>query len=445
MRQFLLAAIVSLTPLSGFMASSETSERSAEIAQLQLAAKEFDAELRQNILPFWLEYSRDREKGGFHGRVDGSGKIYEKEPRGALLSTRILWTFSAAYQRYQEAAYLDMARWAYDDLITRFWDKEEGALYWSVTSDGVPLDTRKIIYVQAFGIYSLAEFHRATGLREPLERALTIYRSIEQHSRDRENLGYFEEFSQDWTKSMARGPRESAMGSLGQKSQNVHLHLLEAYTTLLRVWPDADLSTRLRELVNVLLDRVMDPHTHHLRLFLAEDWSPQSKEFSYGHDIEFAWLVAEAAEVLNDKSLQARVKNVAVKIAEVTLREGVDADGGVYAEGDASGVTNRTKDWWPQAEATVGFLNAYQLSGDGKYLRASLKNWSFIQSSLIDRNGGEWFIGLDRQGRVASPMKIGFWKCCYHNGRACLEMLARIESLTSRSPPAAGSESGASR
>ncbi|MEO7597516.1 MAG: AGE family epimerase/isomerase [Opitutus sp.] len=398
------------------------------VRQLTAYADRIESELRQNILPFWLNHARDRERGGFIGEInDGSG-IRKGVPRGALLTCRVLWTFSAAYRRYHDKAYLDMARWAYDDLLARFWDQENGGLYWSITESGQPLDQGKIIYVQSFGIYSLAEYHLATADKEPLERAIELYRTVEQHSHDHKNLGYFEEFSRDWKKSRARGPG-TAMGSLGQKSQNVHLHMLEAYTNLLRAWPDAELKANLREIADVLLTRVMDPATRHLRLFLEEDWSPQSDTVSYGHDIEFSWLIDEAADVLQDPALIARAKRDAVAIANVTMKEGLDVDGAILAEGDPSGVTNRSKDWWPQAEGVVGFLNSYQISRDPAYLSASLKNWDFIDQRLVDRKNGDWFIGIAPDGKPSGPMKLGFWKCPYHSGRACMEMVSRLRKL----------------
>jgi mannobiose 2-epimerase len=382
--------------------------------------------LRGNILKFWLEHARDRENGGFFGQIDNDLVIRKDAPRGALLTSRILWTFSAAYRRYKDPAYLEMARWAYDDLLTRFWDKEKGGLYWSVSLKGAPLDARKIVYVQSFGIYGLAEFYRATGEQAPLDHAIQLYRLLEQKSHDRVNGGYLEEFARDWTVSRDRGRRRSAMGSKGQKSQNVHLHILEAYTNLLRVWPDVELRRNLREVVDVLQTRVLDEGNHHLRLFLDEDWTPRSDEISFGHDIEYSWLLVETAEMLGDEKLLSRAKAAAVEIARVTLEEGVDPDGGVLGEANPHGITSSFKEWWPQAEATVGFFNAYQLSGDERFFAASLRSWDFIERQLIDRKNGEWFMGVSRDGKTKPPLKVSFWKCPYHNGRACMEMIDRL-------------------
>lgn len=397
--------------------------------KLDEQARRVEAELRGDILKFWLEHTRDRENGGFYGQIDNNLAIKRDAARGALLTSRILWTFSAAFRRYKDPAYLEMARWAYADLFARFWDQQYGGLYWSVSPKSGPLDDRKIIYVQAFGIYGLAEFHRATGEREPLDRAIELYRLVERHAHDHTNLGYFEEFTRDWKISRDRGPRRSAMGSMGQKSQNVHLHMLEAYTNLLRVWPDQGLRTNLLEIADVLRTRVLDPTTHHLRLFLDEDWTVRSDEISFGHDIEFSWLLVESAEVLGDKALVRQAKAEAVKIADATLSEGVDPDGGVLGAANPSGITKFFKEWWPQAEAAVGFLNAYQITGDKKYLQASLHSWDFITAHLIDRKNGEWFLGVSRDGKTTSPIKVSFWKCPYHNSRACMELIERLHRL----------------
>lgn len=428
----ILRIVCLLCPLLG-VASSQAAEstdcdhRAAPLTSANYAER-VEAELRGNILPFWLTHARDRERGGFYGEIDGQLKVKKDAPRGPLLTARVLWTFSAAYRRYPDPAYREMARWAYDDLHARFWDKEHGGLFWRTRADGEPMDSRKVVYVHAFAIYGLTEYYRATGEPAALDRAIELYRLLERHGHDREHLGYFEEFSREWELSRLRGMRRSAMGSLDQKSQNVHLHILEAYTNLLRVWPDPSLKENLRELIQVLQTRVLDGQRHHLRLFLAEDWSPRSDTISFGHDIEYSWLVTEAAEVLGDEALIAEVKNEAVKIAAATLAEGVDPDGGVLGEADPRGLTSTFKEWWPQAEAAVGFLNAYQLSGEHKYLQSSLRSWEFIEGNLIDREKGEWFHGVSRDGRHKSTLKIGFWKCPYHNGRACMELIDRLHA-----------------
>jgi mannobiose 2-epimerase len=214
------------------------------------------------------------------------------------------------------------------------------------------------------------------------------------------------------------------------KSQNTHLHVMEAYTRLLLARPDPAQRTVLSELVNVMLERIVNPATGHLGLFFAEDWAPRSDLLSYGHDIEAAWLLTWAAEALGDAAMARRVGALAVRIADTTLTEGVDADGGVYNQGGPGGLTDTNKEWWPQAEAVVGFLNAYQLSREERFLAAALQTWDFIEGRLIDRRRGEWFRGVTRDGRVLDgELKVSFWKCPYHNGRTGLEATRRLREI----------------
>ena len=400
----------------------------AQREALRELARRAQAELRVEILPFWLMHARDRERGGFFGKISNDLEVREGEPRGSLLTSRILWTFSAAQQRYGTWDYREMARWAFADLQQRFWDNEHGGVLWSTRANGKPLETRKQVYAQAFAIYGCAEYHRATGDAAALERAIELYRLLEAHAYDREQGGYFEAFARDW-KPLPPDAR-NLIGADEPKSQNTMLHVMEAYTNLYRVWPDDGLRRRLAELVDQMITRVLDPQTKHLHLFLAADWAPRSRDVSYGHDIEFSWLVLEAAEVLGDRALVERLQPIALSIARVTLGEGVAPDGGLYNEGGPTGVTDRSKHWWPQAEAVVGFLNAYQVSGDDSFLRASQRTWDFIETRIADREHGEWFWGRDARGRVLERQpKVGLWKCPYHNGRACLELVARVEKL----------------
>ena len=395
---------------------------------IQAYAVRIEAEAKQNILPFWIRQTVDRERGTVIGALTNDLVLPRSAERGALLSARILWTYSAAYRLYRDAAYLEMARLAHDDLINHFWDGEFGGFYWSIAPDGAPLQDRKQIYGQAFGIYALTEYHRATGLMEPLERAKDLFRLLEKYARDPQSGGYFEAFSREW--EYIDDVRLSAVDLNEPKSQNTHLHVMEAYTNLLRVWPDATVRQTQSELLDVMLNRILCEKSGHLKLFFARDWTPRSEGISYGHDIEASWLLMEAAGVLGDQALIARLKLLALKIADVTLAEGVDADGALFNEGGPQGITNSDKEWWPQAEAVVGFINAYQLSAEERFLRAAFHCWDFIEARLIDKKNGEWFRGVTRDGVVLhEQLKVSFWKCPYHNGRACFEAASRLRSL----------------
>ncbi len=387
-----------------------------------------EADLRQNILPFWIDRVVDRAGGTFLGALTNDLVPDRTVERGALLTTRILWTYAAAYRHYRDPAYLTMADHAYADLFAHFHDARYGGFYWSIAADGSVLRDRKQVYGQAFAIYALSEYHLATGLREPLDHAIATFRLIEARASERQFGGYLEAFGRAW--EPIADMRLSAMDQNDPKSQNTLLHVMEAYTNLLRAWPDAGLRQALANLVEIMLTRVVDPATGHLGLFFANDWTLRSDKISYGHDIEAAWLLTEAAGVLGDSALTARIHPLAVKIASVTLAEGTDGDGGIYNLGDPTGVIDSAKEWWPQAEAVIGFLNACQLSHEERFLTAALRTWDFIETRLIDREHGEWFRGVSRGGQVlAGQLKVGFWKCPYHNGRMGLEAVRRLRAI----------------
>lgn len=385
-----------------------------------------EADLLRNILPFWKDRVL-RPSGGFVGSMTNDLAVDPSAERGALLTSRILWTFSAAYGRYRDPAHRAVATHAYRDLLEHFHDERHGGFWWSIGADGRVLRDRKQIYGQAFAVYALAEYHAATGLQEPLDLAIATFRLIERHGRDPVHGGYLEAFGRAW--EPIEDMRLSAVDLNEPKSQNTHLHVMEAYARLVGVWPDAGLRAALRLILETMLGRIVIPSTAHLGLFFSRDWALRSDRISYGHDIEAAWLLCQAAEALGDAGFAARIRPLAVRIAEVTLAEGVDADGGVYNEGGPAGLTNTNKEWWPQAEAVVGFINAYEISGDARFLEAAFRAWDFIERRLIDGRG-EWYRGVTREGKVLEgELKVSFWKCPYHNGRTGLEAVRRLREI----------------
>ncbi len=400
-------------------------------ATLNAALQRIEADLRRNILPFWINRVVDRAGHTFHGSLTNDLVLDRTVERGVLLTTRILWTYAAAYRRYHDPACLAMADYACADLFARFHDAKHGGFYWSIAADGVVLRDRKQIYGQAFAIYALSEYHAATGRQEPLDQAIAVFRLIEAHAREPQYGGYLEAFGRAW--EPIADLRLSAGDQNDPKSQNTLLHVMEAYTNLLRLWPDPGLRQALTELVEVMLRHVVNSATGHLNLFFANDWTVRSDKISYGHDIEAAWLLVDAAEALGESEFTARVHALALKIADVTLAEGTDSDGGIYNQGGPKGITDDAKEWWPQAEAVIGFLNAYQLSRDERHLAAALRTWDFIERRMIDRKNGEWFRGVTRDGRVlANELKVSFWKCPYHNGRMGLEAVRRLRVILDR-------------
>lgn len=379
-----------------------------------------------NILPFWLEKTIDRENGGFYGRIDGHGVLHKEAEKGAILNARILWTFSAAYRVLRKPEYLEAATRAKDYVIAHFYDKEFGGTYWSLDYLGQPKDTKKQFYAIGFMIYGLSEYARATGDKEALDYAIRLFDTIESHSFDRENNGYIEACTREWGE--IADMRLSDFDANYPKSQNTHLHIIEPYTNLFRVWKDERLERALRNLINIFTDHILNPETHHLDLFFENDWTRGAGWLeSYGHDIECSWLMHEAALVLGDAEVLKKVEPIVVLVAKAS-EKGLNADGSMTHEANLdTGHVDDDRHWWVQAEAVVGFYNIYQYFGDASALDKALACWNYIKTQLIDYTHGEWYWSRNAQGEVNTrDDHAGFWKCPYHNSRMCLELIERI-------------------
>ncbi len=393
-----------------------------------------EEELRQNILPFWLKHTPDRENGGFFGALTNDLQVKNDVERSLVLCARVLWTFSAAYRQYQETAYFEMARHAYTALSGPFLDTDFGGMYWWIDRFGHPVNDRKQTYGQAFAIYGLSEFYRASGEPAALEMAKTLFDLVEQHGYEPEFGGYIEGCARNWGALADMRLSEKEPYNC-PKSMNTLLHILEGYTNLLRAWPDPRLKTQQARLLQVFLDHVVDPHTHFTRLFFENDWTSLSDHISFGHDIETSWLLVEAAEVLGDPVLIKLTRKVAVEMAEAVYNHGLDSYGSVLAEGSPHGILHPEKHWWCEAECIVGFVNAYQISGDERYAAAALRIWDFIETHMIDRRHGEWFKILTRDNQpLPGQVKTGPWEDPYHHARACLEIMHRTLSSSPQSP-----------
>lgn len=387
-----------------------------------------EKELRSNILPFWLKYTIDEEFGGFRGQITNDLVIDAKADKGLILNTRILWTFSKAFSMYREDVYLKAATRAYDYILRHFWDEKFGGVYWMLNYRAEPSDMKKRVYGQAFTVYALAEYYEATHSEEVLRRVIHLFEIIEGTCHDAEDGGYFETYERDWT--LARDQRLSEADMNERKSMNTHLHMLEAYTNLSRVFQDKKLGQRLRELIEIFLNRIIDPKSHHLLLFFEKDWKPKSEIVSFGHDIEGSWLLCEAADICGYPQLLKSVQDEALQIAQAVYDEAVDSDGGILYEAEHGKIIDSDKHWWPQAEAVVGFLNAFQLSGREQFRVAAGRSWEFIDKYIIDHNHGEWFWKVARGGIPSNDRsKVDSWKCPYHNSRMCFEVMARVEMV----------------
>ena len=376
---------------------------------------EAQALLETNILPFWSERMVDTEHGGFYGRIDGHNILHPQAEKGAVLNARILWTFAGATRILHRMPYRILAARAKDYLLTRFIDLQYGGVYWSLNADGSPLDTKKQTYAIAFAIYGLAEYYRATQDQEALDAAIRLFEDIEAHAFDAVNIGYIEALTRDW--QPIADMRLSESDENGSRTMNTHLHVLEAYTNLFRVWKDERVAHQLRVLIDIFANRLFNPETGHLGLFFDDEWKPLNEKigkcenkFSPGHDIEAAWLLREALLVLGDQELLQQTLPVCRRLA-VAARDGI----------------LKETQWWCYAEAVVGYVDQYQDIHDPHQWQMAEKALAFIESHLLDREQGEWFWSVLPDGTPdRNNDKAGFWKCPYHNSRMCYELIERL-------------------
>lgn len=391
--------------------------------QFKKFKSELNAEL-SGILNYWMKNTPDNEHGGFWGRIDAKNHVVTGSPKGSVLNARILWTFSAAYNLNKKSEYLQYAQRAYEYITKHFIDYKYGGVYWTVNYKGKPFDTKKQVYANAFTIYGLSEYYKASGNENVKTEAINLYNLLVSHSYDATKTGYMEAFTREW--EPINDLRLSMKDANEKKTMNTHLHVLEAYTNLYTIWPDEGLKTQIITLIHNFLDHFINPETYHLNLFFDVDWNSRSTLVSYGHDIEATWLLQEAAEVIKDDQLLERIKKTNIHITKATI-SAIDKDGGLWYEYDpADNHLTREKHWWVQAEAIVGFYNTWQITGDEKYLELAEKTWAFVKNKLLDKNNGEWYWGVDDSGNVMpGEDKAGIWKCPYHNGRACIEIIKR--------------------
>ena len=416
---------ISLMPLANLNDSMDTSP----VQRLQELPAEITPELKR-ILEFWSTRALDQRYGGFVGQIDHFGNVHEESLKGAVLNARILWTFSAAYRALGTDGLKTMATRAYRYLTGKCWDRRNGGLYWTLDARGNPVNSRKQAYAQGFGIYALSEYFMATKDEESLAYARKLYDLLEDKFLDEMHGGYVEALDKRWGRleDMRLSPKDANL----PKSMNTHLHILEPYTNLYRAWPDERLKISLLHLLDLFQHKIIDSQTGHFRLFFEMDWQCKSNTVSFGHDIEGAWLMHEAAQETGDRQLIRDVQQSSIRLVDSTLQEGTDADGSIFYEKEGAHL-DTDKHWWPQAEAMVGLMDAWEITHKNLYLEQALKVWIFIREHMMDHEHGEWYWRVDKQGKPEpTEDKAGFWKCPYHNTRALLEMLRRIEKLSAQ-------------
>ena len=391
-------------------------------------------ELLNNILPYWEKYSRDTNEKtqGFFGAIDNNNVQNPQIERSIVMTSRFLWTYSAVSRFTKNPEYLKMADFAYNVIISKYWDSENKGVFWSVMPDGKPKVSKKQIYGEAFCCYGLCEYAAATKSEEAMNYALDIYNLLETHALDSEKGGYVEARAENWseTDDMILSPKDMNC----PKSMNTNLHVMEAYTNLYRtlpqVFPDAasiraEVGESLKNLVHITVSKILQPNAH-LGMFFDMDWNLLFDEISYGHDIEASWLLWEAACELNDDELKSEIRDTVIKVAEVALAEGFDYKNGCMENFLREGgkLRDRTRVWWNQAEAMNGFYNAWEMTGEQKYADACILQWNWILNYQTDRENGEWWSALDENAKpILAEVKGGNWKTSYHNGRTCMELL----------------------
>ncbi len=387
-------------------------------------AAEFEAELHQ-ILQYWMDHSLDHENGGFYGAVHQNDQPDPTASKGLVLNARILWSFSAAYAHRPSPAYMATAHRAYQYLGQFFHDKQHGGYYWELSSAGQPLATRKQIYGQAFVIYALAEYYKITKTEQALQQAIDLYYLIEKHSHDSQYGGYIEATGSDW--QAIDDLKLSAKDANEKKSMNTHLHVVEAYANLYAVWPNESLRKSITEVLGLFYTKIISASTFSQQLFFDESWQPKGNILSYGHDIEAAWLLLEAALAIANETLIAQAKAYLPKMVLAAL-QGMAADGGLAYE-TANNHTDTDRHWWVQAEAMVGCYWAYIHTSDIDFYRYFERSWAFTKLHIISATG-EWHWGVHAHSNSTMPGhgKVGFWKCPYHNTRACLQLIQLLQS-----------------
>jgi len=386
-----------------------------------MMVQEIKAHLLEGIIPFWKGL-RDNEFGGYYGWVDYDLNVDKQAVKGCILNSRIMWFFSNAYTLLKDESLLDEAKHGFAFMKEHCMDKENGGIFWSLKYDGTPEETLKHTYNQAFAIYALSSYYEATGDEEALAMAKELYTLIEEKCVDAE--GYMEAFDEKF--NIIDNDKLSENGVMADKTMNTLLHVFEAYTELYRVAKIPEVKEKLMWIMDVFADKVYNPELHRQEVFFDAHWNCILDLHSYGHDIETAWLIDRGVEVLGEKKYEEKMSPVTKDLTEQIYK--VAFNGSSLANECEKGVVNTHRIWWVQAETVVGFLNGYEKNPDKpEYLKAAQNTWEFIKAHVIDkRTGSEWFWEVDEEGKPYPDRPIVEpWKCPYHNGRMCLEVIKR--------------------
>ena len=386
--------------------------------------KSFEKHLTENIIPFWNGL-KDEKNGGFCGLVGSDLKKDFTADKGVILHSRILWFYSNAYTLLGDRELLDMADHAFAFIMQHCVDRENGGVFWSMTCDGQPSDDTKHTYNQAFCIYAMSSYYEASRKEEARETAMDLFRLIETKCRNAG--GYLEAFERNFVP--ASNEKLSENGVMASRTMNTLLHIVEAYTELFRVTGEEQVKDRLVEAVKLFEEKIYDAQAGSCKVFFDSEYNSLIDLESYGHNIEASWLVDRACEVLGDAALTARIGKMTAKLAQISYEHAYDAvQQGFNNEREREKV-DRQKIWWVQAEAVIGLYNAYQKdAAQTRYLDAAESIWQFIRDRIVDKRSGEWFESVKEDGSTdPSQGLVHAWKCPYHNGRMCIEMVKRLK------------------
>lgn len=385
-------------------------------------AEEIKAHLIQKLIPFW-EQLKDETYGGYYGYMGFDLKIDKKYEKGCILNSRILWFFSNAYLLFGHEHLKQAADHAYQFLKEHCVDIEYGGVYWSLHYDGTCKDSTKHTYNQAFTVYALSSYYDAVKKEEALALAFQIRDLIQEKCTDADGY-YLEAFTRDFQPE--DNEKLSENGVMAEKTMNTLLHVFEAYTELYRVSQDEKTADRLRFMLDTIAEKVYNPVLGRQEVFFDKDWKPLIDLYSYGHDIEAAWLIDRGLEILQDAAYTKKLAPVTDTITN-HIYERAFKDQSLANEAE-NGIVDQTRVWWVQAETIVGFVNAWQKHPqEEKWLDGAEKVWKYIKARLIDkREGSEWFWSVQPDGTPDEKPIVEPWKCPYHNGRMCMEVIRRL-------------------
>jgi len=380
------------------------------------------------IFEYWKNEAYNAETKQFFGAIDFYGKKNPEAPLGIIMYSRILWSFSAASMHFNCNEYKAVAEETFNFIQSYFYDKTHKGYFWEISAKRTPLVHKKQTYAHAFMLYGICEYYACSKDEKALKQAISIFDLMQRHCIDTIYGGFFEAFAQDWTK--LDDVRLSEKDRNDPKSMNTNLHVLEAYTRLLQVTGNKEVELVLRNLINLFAEHIIDKNGH-LCLFFDEQWKSQVNEYSFGHDIETSWLLWEAIEAVNDEELEKKYKSLIIRMVDVFLNEALDENqhSSLYHKFVDTGKYDTDRHWWVMCEMLEGLANAYEITNDEIYRKPILPAWEYIKLNLIDCTNGEWHWRVNEYKEpIADESKVCNWKAPYHNGRALMRLVRKMQN-----------------